>query len=97
MCGKICAEIHHKNLPKGRNITYLEDPGIRIQDGKVKKFAKTCMIGSGMSSLIFVDVPPMLAPGEGGVRWLTDDYHPTFLSVRRCITQTKKDPKHLEA
>ena len=27
MC-KICAEIHHKNLPKGRNFTCLEDPGI---------------------------------------------------------------------
>ena len=25
---KICAEIHQKNLPKGRNFTYLEDPGI---------------------------------------------------------------------
>ena len=27
MC-KICAEIHPKNLPKGRNFTYLEDPGM---------------------------------------------------------------------
>ena len=66
LCVKNCAEIHHKNLPKGRNITYLEDPGIRIQDGEVKKFAKTCMIGSGMSSLVFVDVPPdMSTPGDG--------------------------------
>ena len=25
---EICAEIHPKDLPKGRNLTYLEDPGI---------------------------------------------------------------------
>ena len=27
---KICAEIHPKNLPKNRNFTYMEDPGMDV-------------------------------------------------------------------
>ncbi len=41
---KICAKNHQKNLPKGRNVTYLEDPGIYKR--QVKKWWIFCIFGS---------------------------------------------------